>query len=243
MSSNPATRIHATLSQIRRQKQDAKMRAVWASIFEIEAEDTGEILRLLSEFIRQISAAKDKILRVEGVRHDLYLRPLQRIESAFAQLNLNEQLKGFLTRLGPNTLESLDYTAEFLRERFPAGDLSKKQRDEILKSVEELSACVRDGDINSDLKAHLLEHLERLRRVLLEFELRGPEGLIDVLDMNLGFAVRAHTGQAKPPERKLLKRFGELLSQIYVIVSKATGLLELAGDSAEQLRQISGGGS
>lgn len=241
--SNPAARVHFALSSALQGPQNEILRRTWARVFSVEPNDTGEILRLLAELIHQISAAKARILQVESANHQLYVKPLRQIEKAFAHINLDEALREFSKRLGGSTLEGLEYTSEFIRDKFPQGALSLKDREKLLKKVEEIAADVRAADLDVAIKAALLEHIEQLRRALIEFDLRGPEAVVGALDLNLGFVVRESARPTSSEEKRVFKEFVTGLQECYKTVSAALGLGKLsAGAFKEILKLTSGAG-
>ena len=242
MGSNPAGRLHAALTKALQGQPKEITRDTWARVFGTDPSDTGAILHGLSILIQQIALAKERVLTVEGVDQNLYLRPLEAVEGAFSEVNLGEQLGNVKARLGTSTMATLEYTSEFLRLQYPSADLPEKTRAALLKKVEAMATDIRSAEIEPRLKQVLVEHVERLRRALIEYEIRGPEGLLDSLDLNLGFVIRTGVETSDPDETGVLRKMGANLIAFYNTVSAALGLAKIAAGPLKDLLKLSSGG-
>ena len=106
-----------------------------------------------------------------------------------------------------------------------------------------MAAYVRKAKIDEALKTVLTEHVERLRRAILEYDLCGPEGIIETLDAHLGFVMRTGVSEDLDDETaSLYKRFCSSLLEFYTTVSAATGLLKLGTRAAKEILKLTAGG-
>lgn len=243
MANNPAGRLHDVLRSALGNQLSDSMQVVWAKVLKVPDSDVGEILNGITVVLQQISLAKVQIRAIDGADHDLYLRPIEKIEKTFAHMNLGEQLKQFSARLDPVTLDSLAYTSEFLRLAYPQNELKPKDLGGLMKGVEALGAEVRKAKIDESLKNVMTEHVERLRRAILEYDLRGPEGIIETLDANLGFVIRTGVSEDLDEETEsLYKRFCGSLLELYATVSAATGLFKLGAGAAKEILKLTARG-
>jgi len=238
--SNPAGRLLTVLKATLGGDANRKMRDVWAEVFGILPDDTSEILRVASLIIQQISLAQVHVSRVKGANHALFMRPLGELARAFSTINIEEPLSNLKGRLGPNTLSALEYTDEFLRGRSPSGVLTHKTRASLINKVEALARDIRKAELDLEVKRVLVEHIERLRRALLEYELRGPEGVIEALDLNLGFAVR-NVALVGAEDAGILKKFGAAIVGFHGTVSAALGLAKLTAGAIKIFKITAGG--
>lgn len=240
-SSNPAGRLHQALSAALKQPNNASMGKVWANVFDVDSKDRGEVLRLALTLANQIDLAKKEVRAVSGAEHDLYLKHLEAVETAFCETSLNENLKRFASRLGNNkgtTLEALAFASDMLRRENSKGELAADERQDLLEMVEEVASAIHQADVDADLKAVLMEHVERLRRAILEYELRGREGIVETLDMNLGFALRAWPEAETEDEAGIIRKFGDWMIRCYVLVDAATGLAEIGAGAFEKMLEL-----
>ena len=192
-TTNPAERLLGHLTKIRdlaRGNQSIPMRQVWGSLFDVAPNDSYELYRIVFSLIAQIKQAKEDVIRVESANHDLYIEPLTMLDQLFRTISLDETSGQFMSRLNDTTLSALRYPADLLRQHLSRPDLSDEILSELLDDSSTILNSVLEAHIHPTLKMSLIEHIERFRRSILEYELRGPEGVRETIDLNLGFIIR-----------------------------------------------------
>lgn len=237
VTSNPASRLHAVLSSIGRRQPTEKMQSVWASVFHVDAKDTGEIFRRLAVLPQQVQAAMRQVEEIPGIAHRLHLGPLQKVEAAVSLGSLTENFETFSKRLGAATVSHLEYTADLLRQHTPVTFITPDDQNSLLDKVQALAKDIRASGIEHDLKLALTEYIERIRRALIEYDLRGPEGVMEALDQNVGFLARS-VDNASPAEKSAFEKVRAFLGAGYEALVRTAGAVKAGKELAEHIPQL-----
>ncbi len=182
IDNNPVGRLYNLLSQARQQSINQTSRNAWAAMFQVPATDTGNILQLTAQMIVLLKEAKEAVGQLKGVNPSLYTKHFARIEQAFATYNLEAGWTSFTNYLDEPTMQALELAADLVSHQHPEPLIDQKQLAELLAEVNNLLENVLNSDVDVNLKNVFTECLEKIRRAVVEYRLRGASGLRDALD-------------------------------------------------------------
>ncbi|NBB75604.1 MAG: hypothetical protein GVY35_18325 [Bacteroidetes bacterium] len=184
---NPAGRLWHILNDAKKKGANLRTREVWGEVFDIDKNSTSQILEKQGEVIHLLMDVKRSIGGIDGLNKDLYLRQLPSIENALANVRLSDKWEGFKNRLDDATMLSLAHCADKLSEYSNEIVLSQDDLQSLRKDVEALIDRILDGPtINPKLQEILLEHLEVIRRAIINYNLYGSKGLKEAVETATG---------------------------------------------------------
>ena len=190
--SNPAERLYLILNAVwLMDEPNAPMKAVWASIASSEPSDATATVHYVTEVLQLVKECQKIAEQIPDVDRALYLEPFLRIEEAFVELNLLEgPLEGFRSRIGDATMIELRYCSD----RFSTEVGEELIRADVLLDLQfdiaDVLETVIGADIDDELKKGLIHALENIRRAILEYRIRGADGLRQALDAGIGALYR-----------------------------------------------------
>ncbi|ERY41893.1 TPA: hypothetical protein ACRNW4_003280 [Pseudomonas aeruginosa] len=215
---NPAGRLLDLLEELRNTNGNTPVRRVFAHMFNADENDTGEVLRLLSDFSGLVRDAKSATSRIANVDTSLYLAPYFRIEEMIGRISLEKLWHQVKEPLDDKVLTELRFGADLLSRAVNGAELDE---DEVVRFFEELDALLCDAlssDLPDQLKRLFVKNLESIRHALLAFKIAGADGLQDELDAVLGSIIRHRDEMVKAgdggPKQKLIERLFALVANI-----------------------------
>ena len=133
----------------------------------------------------------------------------------------------------------LEFCSDTLSRVTPEDVPDEAILDELKHDVEAMIDDVDKADIVSTLKAVILDHLESIRRAVVEYKIRGTQGLRQALDSGIGSLLR-HRDELKKTESqhivtRLMNLFGKIDSYVGVgiaaqkLFGRMTDLLQIGG--------------
>jgi len=175
---NPASRLYSILSRAKATNAGIVSEG-YAQVFGLDAKDFGQLLRKLG----LMSGEADKVARIlkelgETRPHELYLESLPYIKKNFEIVHFAQQWQQFK---GPNfrdvDLKTLLFCADRLSQRRPEKTLASEVLQKLLDGVTELYEEVSEADVEQELKAVLLDQLQKIRQAINDYAVRGIDGL------------------------------------------------------------------
>lgn len=170
---NPAGRLLTVLQKSQKIDHAKKMREAWAEIFEVNSGNTSEILRNLGLLHQLPSEIRHQIYSIDGEEHDLYLDKITRVENALSNINLKARWKSFKETIDEATLTELKFCSKLLSESSEFKTIGKKEREDLLKRIQELKNELSDFNINEDLKVAIFDKLGEIERAIFDYRLTG----------------------------------------------------------------------
>ena len=152
------------------------MREVWADVFFTEARNTVDVLHYVAEVVQLTRDCRKIAAMLPDVDNKLYLAPFIAIETAFVNLNFDEPWEAFCRRIDDSTMTGLQFCSDYLSREVGEGPID----DDLLNLqlvVGNLLETVIAADIDDGLKEALVRALEDIRRAILEYRIRGADGL------------------------------------------------------------------
>ncbi|WP_280551642.1 hypothetical protein [Halomonas sp. 25-S5] len=223
--SNPAGRLHKILSHAKNQKDQDKVRAVWATVLDIE-QDEVTVTKAVVELYSLSNEIQSLIKMNNQLNHELYLKSFNQINRAFFPLNLGASWNSVKTHLTDEALTRLQFCAEQLSTFYTEDTLSEEDLAEIVKKTEALFEAVFNSSLPDVLRLSLLEEVERLRNSISMYRIKGAKGLKEALQGTVG-AVLANQDELKDAAAQnpeVLRRLGELIDKLDSFTARALKL-------------------
>lgn len=185
-ANNPAGRLYLLLADARTKPPNTVVRQVWADVFGVSPDSPIDILQSMAQLINLILEAKDAVTQLDDINHDIYLRPLNKIGDAFSKINLETQWDNFRNNIDDATMTSLEFCSDTLSRRVNEEIITDEDLSDILAVAGSLLEVVLDADIDSTLKAILVENIEAIRSATLGYRVSGAKGLRRAVEVSLG---------------------------------------------------------
>jgi hypothetical protein len=186
-----------------------------------------------------VGNTRQAIESIDFIDKDTYLKPVVDVETAFSQTNIDSPWHIFNAHISDSTLLGLAFCSDTLSREMPESVIDQEVLDQLRTEIELMIADILNSSIDERLKAVIIDHLESIRRALIEYRIRGSEGLRRALDSGIGTLIR-HQEEMRKPENasilsKLLSVFKKIDSYVEVgitakrLFSNVTELLQLPG--------------
>lgn len=226
--SNPAGRLHKILTLAKRRSDQEKVREVWASILEVENDDV-IVTKAVVELYSLSNEIQSLIKMNEQLNHELYLKSFNSINRAFFPLNLASNWNSVKQYLSDEALTRLQFCAEQLSQFYAEDTLSEEDLGQIIEKTELLFNAVYSSSLPHTLRLSLLEEVERLRRSIAMYKIKGAKGLKEALQGTIGSVV-ANQEELKASSDNnpdVLKRLGELIDKLDSFTARALKLKKM----------------
>lgn len=245
VKSDPAGRLCDLLQDARRKGDTNKVRAVWASVFGVDESDTGSILRMLADLIQVSYQTQERIKELDGIDHELFLKPFINIEKLLSQLNLDASWQSGKRFLDDPTILGLQFCSDRMRRELVISTVDHSEIENIQKTLSDLTEMVLKINFEASLKATLIRNIETLRQAIIAYRIKGIDGIEAELQASFGSIVLKREDVKKAanesPEKKnfFIKYIG-FLDVINKTVNTAKDLDQLTGSSISKILGITG---
>lgn len=220
---NPAGRYYEILRQAKAQKDDLKVRQIWAKVLAEDESDDSAITKKVIEVYQLGEEVKSLIGMSEGVNKELYLSSFPQIEKAIFPLNLNTTWKAQKQQLNDEVMTRLQFCSELLSSIYTEEQLQEEDLVQVTALIEELFNSIQNGSLEGGIKLTLLEEVERLRAALSMYKIKGAKGLKQSLQSTIGMVVanQAELSNAAKTDSDVIERLGNLIDKVDSFTAKA----------------------
>jgi len=232
---NPAGRLHGILSAALPCRNNKPAREAWASVFRIEPTATGDLLYLLAQLIGLLQLTRQRIEQIDQLDRDLYFQPIKKLEKAFATMNLDVPWNNFKSNIDDATMVGLAFCSDTLSKYHSEELIEKEVLEDLLTDVESLVQTVLASTLTPELKTVLVENLENIRRAILEYRIRGADGLLRALETSVGALVRHRDDLKRSKDSESVSGFWKFLTKLDRIATTAMKAKQLFGPVVAQL--------
>lgn len=224
IESNPASRLHALLTELR--KGDPKQRVLdaWALVLEVSERIDVEVPRRLVLLNDLLDDAEQSIKLDPSLNHKIYLSCFPQIRTVFSPLHIQTSREGLiLPHLTLEVMARLEFCAEALQQRWSEVEISKDDLQEISSDLNALVESVAVSSIDVGLRKALLESLEGVRLSISLYRIYGANGLKKNLQGLFGLVFTERTNLKKEAEGNsdVIDRLGKLMDKIDSASAKA----------------------
>jgi hypothetical protein len=233
---NPAGRLYGILAEARKSQDGAHIRQVWGTIFGVDPSDTPRVLSLVIQLMDLVGDTRECIEAMENIDKETYLKPIQDVEKAFSVANLDAPWSHFKGHISDSTMLGLAFCSDTLSRAAREEVVDQAALDELKADVEAMIDDILKLDIEPTLRAVILDHLESIRRAIVEYRIRGTKGLRQALDSGIGSLLRHRDELKKSDNQTLVSRLTSLFGKIDRYVALATTARKLYGHVTELLQ-------
>jgi hypothetical protein len=239
-SDNSAGRLLNILEEAKKLNQPGQCIQAWARVLDIPVEHNGtilpdkevELVHRLIEVHKLVDEVETALKKIEGIKHELYLKPFSRIREVISFTRFNHNFPDTINKLTESDLTILEFCSEKLSERHIERVVDEEQLKEIQAEINDLLEQVQASTLSDEIKVFILDQLEIIRRAIYEYRIRGIQCLREALQTNLGAVILNRELINTERDRKEVKRFGKIISALASVVTFAadtTTLLEAVG--------------
>jgi hypothetical protein len=172
-----------------------------------------------------INEAERKIREITGADASVYLRPISRVRDLTKLSTLSTSNYGmFLNNISEGDMGLLELASRRLSALQEERVVPLEELQELLADVNALFDEVEASSLPDVLKSFILRQLERIRRAIQEFRIRGPERLDEVLRDIMGDLV---LNADRMRETQAEAEAGEI-NKLWQIVVRLANLIQYA---------------
>jgi hypothetical protein len=208
---NPAARLYTVLREAKKQLPESRVKEAWAAVFSIEKTDIFEILRSLIALEELVTKVESEISLLD-LNHEIFLKHLPTIRKVLSVSNLDAKWADAKNLLAEEVLGSLEFCSERLGALRPEKVLSTDEFEKIQNEVLKLFAVIDGSDLPVELRSVLLDVTQILQSALVQFRIRGINGLRNDLFIALDRLQRVHSElnkeKADPAVESMFKVLG-----------------------------------
>ena len=208
---NPAQRVLSFLIEFRQLRNEKTIRDALAKMYELEASDTSEIMRVvgdvwdlplqLKEYIKQGKSAEDHPLN-ESVK---------KIEALLLTLNINGSVQQFLNNYPSDLISTLEAHTYYMNNDSNELISDKNQINSSIEKIDELIDQLSSLGYDQQFTMYCRDRLESVRYALRNIDLLGPKKIIEAVDALFGIAQREIAYNGRSANRKSKEFIHELM--------------------------------
>jgi hypothetical protein len=229
---NPAGRLYLILKRMTLAASGGTT-PILAGIFELEKEDAAGIVERLLLLLKITDEAESAAQSVQGVSKELITRPFPQIRNALKKM-LVSLPKGWddIHR----TLNRIDYTAlelcsELLSQFGNEKALEEGTIEKLLGNVDQLTTQVVESLLSDELKTILIDHLQAIRRAVINYPITGSAGIRETTEAAAGTVIINYNLFAAAQDSKdsgIVDKYVKLLDVLNKTISVGQVLLPIA---------------
>lgn len=239
LPNNPATRLLNIVNKARTIPGDLTVTKGWAKLLDLDTDDFPIVLQGIVDSLELVKDTRLSVQSLDSYNHNLYLEPINKIESAFKVLRFDVQWGTIQNYFDEKTIYGLSICSDLLSQKSSEKPLEDDALKELLDEVAALTEDIVASDLPDALKNFLLEQTEKLRSALLQYRIYGDKYLKSRLERVLG-ATFLYVQDISPFwEKPIIKRVFNLFTSIANVVTVHQGAQALAS-GIQRLLGISG---
>jgi hypothetical protein len=236
---NPADRLHVLLSALLARPAGEPNPVAWAEMFSPLPLVGGptELARCMS-LMFQLPAEIEAALNMIGEElydRNIVMRWIGPVQETFGEALFNPGQVVTIRKFGGAELVCLEACNDVLHRNRAQRVITDSELENITELITELvEELATDGDIDPELRAFLLFHVQAMARAVHDFPVRGPKALEEALDQAVGalhrrsdVVVRSDTSPSA------WRKFGKLIVVVAAVLQVAQSSLMLP----DQIRQ------
>ena len=140
---------------------------------------------------------------------------------------MSGQVASFSATFDKIALENLEHCADILSRERSEKTIDPKELAKIANDAKQLRRETEAAEIDVELKAYILEGLDDITSAIDDYDLEGIASLEHGVERAFGTILLKKEKADKAVKTVIGSRFGQLLYNLYLIVSIANGALQL----------------
>lgn len=217
---NPAGRLYKVLVAIKATHDHTKAINAWAQVIGCEAKEV-EVTRAVVDLYLLSEEVQTLISMIPEINAELYLASFIQLSKAFFPLNLHNNIQHTKAKLTEESLTRLQFCADALGKSYAEDSIDEESLNQIIELTNMLYEQIRLSTMPDKLKLALLEELEKIKRSIVVYSIKGAKGLKESLQSLLGMVVTNQEELKKIEDKGILQNVGELIEKIDSISSVA----------------------
>lgn len=207
----------------------------WAKLFRIPPDDTAQLYHKVSKLWAIPQVVKRQVEQLPDINPRAYLTWISLLDQAIKGQTLDGQWQQLTALITNDALNSLEVCSDKLRQHNPEALLNSEQLTKIHTDVQDLMNDVAEGDIDDDIKAFILKHLDIIDRSIRDYAIDGSEAIRTAAMATVGAVVVQKDVYEKSKDTKLGDRFWKVLGRLLVLLSVTHTMLQLGNIGVDLL--------
>lgn len=224
-----AGRLCVLLAEGKAADRSSSQRKIWAKLFGISEDQTGQIIRRVATLIEAVSIIERQVRDIPDQDHESLLEWLPEVEGAFASFSLDRAWHVFSDKITEATLRALRICAGILSRKYPESSLNFEGLNKLRDEVFEFHAHVVEADLSANLREYILKHLDLIDRAIVESMIMGPCSVEAAIKQTIGEVfldgAKMYSQCQNSDEGK---RLWEMLGRFATMVGVADGVRQLS---------------
>ncbi len=219
---NAAQRLYKILNDAKAQKPNGSSQQALAGIFKTHPDDLATLYSKFSQFLLLIEDVNIRIQALDSTDKEIILRCIPQLRKAFgSDFSMQGQWNQYINRIGDSDIGLVHFAAKALAGVSTEIELEESNLSEIFKETNDLFEVVKSSNLDPELRIVLLDLLEAIRRTIVDYQIRGAEGLKRVLSECLGRLALDKDIVIQNGQKDEMKSFWTLLSRLSTLFGLA----------------------
>lgn len=230
LNNNAAGRLHQIFAKGHLQSRQISQIEAWSNVLDVPAGNNSLLMRRIGHVMELPSLIKEEIIQLENVSHEIFLRWTSSVDDAFTYLNFHNSWDSFINRIGPATMQGIEFCADTLSRFRSEPTIEQDVLSTLLADITEMLTDLEGASIDDDIRVYISSHLVRIRMAIKEYTIHGIKPLKHEVESAFGSILLHHDRFLRTKETKEGSAFWELMSRIALIGAIATNPISLAAD-------------
>lgn len=236
MSLNSSPRLlHQHLTRLRDSTADRfKVREVLATVFSVSANDDMTLRHALVLLDQLFIDTEEQLRTLPKVDADRYLRHFPQLRRGLANLPFDSPSPSAITFITDSALENLDLAAARVAEERPEKEVPQQEIADLEAQIRDVFEFIDRAKLEPRLKEVAFDLLETLRQAIVEYRIRGVEGLQKAIEAALGKLALYYKQQGGKVSVEVFSRLWSLVVRTEAVASKVLTYGPFLSDSFQR---------
>jgi len=217
---NPAKRLHTILVGAGAPDyQNKQFRIYLAARLGGDEKNDLEMFRKLLGVYDLVALTDRRLSVMKHHRRHTYASCIKPIVKTLQQMQLNTGAHQITQQLGGGPLHILDLASDALDEEQPEFLIEQAELDALYADAEQLEEKIESAELPPELRALLVDSIERIKAAIKNYTLGGAEGLDRAIKEAYGTAFVEHAVVLPAKENPIVRAYWDWLGKINATVS------------------------
>jgi hypothetical protein len=227
LPTNPAGRLLQLARVLQGMNPGRPATEAWAAAFGCST-NAADLFPQIAKVSQAIDVASAAVRNISTLDQNLYLSWEPPLRSLVAHTNLDAQWSHYNAALGDTVVQSLAFCDHQLSLTISEPALQTEELRQIRVDIAQLLDDIRAAVLGPDLKAYLVNELERLIEAIDDAPFLGPDTFRDAVHETIGAAVLLPDDALEDAPPDLLERVQEIVRRFDKILALPAKLSEIA---------------
>jgi len=218
---NPARVLHDHLRAIRQSASDKELaRDVVARRFFLPADNEVRIRRVLAQLDDLFVDVTKMVESMTSADHAIFVRHFPMLRAGLARVTLATPSSTAFNFISDAALENLDLCASRISEDYREVQIASEELAELDDQIKDTFTYIKEGEFEPEFKEIALDLLGTLRKSLIDYQIRGIQGMKRAVEESIGKLLRIVSTQPDVPH-KPLERLKTIIMNTEAVVARA----------------------